>query len=49
MLVVALAFETLSDVCAHAEVLAVASVSHSGAMASVVADIDHSIRHRRRG
>ena len=33
--VVALAFETSSDVCAHAEVLAAASISHSGAMASI--------------
>ena len=34
-MVVALAFETSSDVCAYAEVLAAASISHSGAMASI--------------
>jgi hypothetical protein len=33
--VVAVAFETLSDVCAYAEVLAAARISHSGAMASI--------------
>jgi hypothetical protein len=33
--VVALAFETLSGVCAYAEVLAAASISHSGAIASI--------------
>jgi len=35
VLVVALAFETLPDVCAYADELAVASISHSGAIASI--------------